>query len=88
MPNRLSLDTIDTALFVLALDSGYAPTASAIGQLGLCSNLKDRWADKSFTCLVFKNGVEGILCEVSDLKFCLFWPDMFFPKDTKGCAKS
>ncbi|KAJ9588507.1 hypothetical protein L9F63_018119, partial [Diploptera punctata] len=63
--NRMAINTIDTAMFVLCLDSEAATTSSEIGQLSLCGNLESRWADKSLNCIVFKNGVEGILSEHS-----------------------
>ncbi|PSN42557.1 Peroxisomal carnitine O-octanoyltransferase [Blattella germanica] len=61
--NATILNTIDCAMFVLSLDSDPAPTSSDIGQLSLCGDLTNRWADKSLDCVVFENGVEGILSE-------------------------
>jgi hypothetical protein len=59
-------------MFVLTLDLEIAPTTNDIGQLTLCGDLANRWTDKSLASVVFRNGVDGSLSEVSWSKCLLF----------------
>lgn len=61
--NQSALETIESALFCLCLDSA-APTdlGQATDQL-LHGDGGNRWFDKSVSLIVFSNGVAGVNCE-------------------------
>jgi hypothetical protein len=59
-------------MLVMTLDLEIAPTTTDIGQLALCGDSSNRWADKSVASVVFRNGVDGFLSEVSWSKYLLF----------------
>jgi hypothetical protein len=65
------LNTVDSAIFVMSLDSEIARTSSDIAQLILCGDLANRWADKSMGSVTFHNGVDGALSEVYCLSKCV-----------------
>ncbi|XP_005067161.1 carnitine O-palmitoyltransferase 1, muscle isoform [Mesocricetus auratus] len=70
--NRTSLDIIERAAFFVALDEephGYNPdeenSLSLYGKALLHGNCYNRWFDKSFTLISFKNGTLGLNTEHS-----------------------
>lgn len=70
--NKKSLRTIEKAAFVLVLDDSshdvndHDPTGvTAMGRSLLHGNCNDRWFDKSFNLVAFKNGKVGVNAEHS-----------------------
>uniref|UniRef100_A0A7S4CVH5 Choline/carnitine acyltransferase domain-containing protein n=1 Tax=Eutreptiella gymnastica TaxID=73025 RepID=A0A7S4CVH5_9EUGL len=63
--NRASLDVIERAVFAVHLDENSPQTVSEQGSLLLHGDGTNRWCDKSFTLVVFKNGRTGLNAEHS-----------------------
>jgi carnitine O-palmitoyltransferase 1 len=61
--NKSSLAAIESALFVVCLDDG----TSDFGASAFAGNGTNRWFDKSFNYIVWKNGRVGLNCEHSAL---------------------
>jgi carnitine O-acetyltransferase len=61
--NRDNLDAIDRSLFVLSLDEECPADSDAAGKLCLAGNAGNRWWDKIFNLIVFRNGRGGLLGE-------------------------
>lgn len=57
--NEHLVDRIEKALSVLVLDDSEPQNTSEIFKLCMCGDAKNRWADKSITSIVFKNGLFG-----------------------------
>eukprot|EP00002_Diphylleia_rotans_P020437 TRINITY_DN3965_c0_g1_i1.p1 TRINITY_DN3965_c0_g1~~TRINITY_DN3965_c0_g1_i1.p1 ORF type:complete len:661 (+),score=166.79 TRINITY_DN3965_c0_g1_i1:47-2029(+) len=59
--NAASLNTIDTALFVVCLDDSKAPTTDEeCVKAFLHGDARNRWFDKSFSIVVSKNGTSAV----------------------------
>ena len=61
--NRASLEVIEKAVFVLALDTETPATLAEEGRQYLCGNGRNRWSDKSFTLCITANGKAGVHTE-------------------------
>jgi len=60
--NKVSLNVVESALFVLVLDDEVPTTNSEMG-LSLLAGVGNRWYDKSLTLVAFKNGRIGANAE-------------------------
>jgi hypothetical protein len=63
--NKSSLDTIEKAMFAVILDEASPATLSEQSSLLLAGDGTNRWCDKSFCLVVFKNGRSGLHAEHS-----------------------
>lgn len=63
--NKTSLSLIERAAFVLCLDAERPTTLTEQGHASLCGTGINRWADKSFSLLVYANGNAAIHAEHS-----------------------
>jgi carnitine O-palmitoyltransferase 2 len=63
--NTAALDRIDSAMFVMCLDTESPETPEEIGSLMMHSNGRNRWFDKSFSFIVTANGKAAINFEHS-----------------------
>ncbi|KAJ9472726.1 Carnitine O-acetyltransferase [Diplonema papillatum] len=61
--NRQTLDHIERAMFIVNLDDNSPKTFDDAAMGLFCSDGTDRWCDKSFSFVVFKNGKAGIHTE-------------------------
>jgi len=63
--NRLSLEEIESAIFVLCLDDRTPSNWTEMGELSLHGFGDTRWCDKSFNLLVYANGDAAVHAEHS-----------------------
>ncbi|CAG0923286.1 unnamed protein product, partial [Notodromas monacha] len=57
--NAAILHEIESSLFGWSLQEDKPETESDVLKKLICDGIRDRWADKSFTCMLFKNGCTG-----------------------------
>lgn len=63
--NELHMETIDTALFVFALDDAAPVTLTEYLQNTMGGDSANRWADKSITSITNANGTVGVITDHS-----------------------
>lgn len=63
--NKISLDEIENAAFVVHLDDRRPETWSETGMLSLHGEGTTRWLDKSFNLIIFANGQASVHAEHS-----------------------
>ena len=65
--NKLRLEAVEEAIFVLCLDDVEIPSGdlTAEGRLYMCGNGANRWGDKSVNIIITKNGRMGVHVEHS-----------------------
>lgn len=61
--NELHMETIDTALLVFSLDDNEPLTLTETLRGTMCGDSCNRWADKSQTCITFRNGTVGVISD-------------------------
>ncbi|GFU17044.1 peroxisomal carnitine O-octanoyltransferase [Nephila pilipes] len=61
--NKLHMETIDTALGIVVLDDAEPTDLTGICTQTLAGDALNRWADKSISSIVFKNGTFGLISD-------------------------
>ncbi|XP_054716544.1 peroxisomal carnitine O-octanoyltransferase-like [Uloborus diversus] len=61
--NEMHMETIDTALCVIVLDDEEPYSLTEIVKETLAGDVNNRWADKSVSNLMFKNGMFGLISD-------------------------
>ncbi|PRD25624.1 UNVERIFIED_CONTAM: Peroxisomal carnitine O-octanoyltransferase [Trichonephila clavipes] len=62
--NELHMETIDTALGIVVLDEAEPADLTGVCTQTLTGDALNRWADKSISCIVFKNGTFGLISDM------------------------